>query len=208
MHPIIIATIISYFIGSIPTAYIFGRLLKGIDIRTCGSGNIGATNALRVLGKWPGIAVLALDIFKGFIAVVALGNYITLKANWISQELVSIILGISCIAGHNWTVFLKFKGGKGIATSLGVLIALAVGMPGIRMVLLCVVIGWLVVFIISRIVSLASILAAILLPILMLIFKQSATLIFSSIILSAFIILRHKSNLSRILQGKETRLKF
>jgi len=207
MHLIIIALIISYFIGSVPTAYIFGRLIKGIDIRKFGSGNVGATNALRVLGRWPGITVLALDVFKGFIAVIFLGNFFFSKIN-LTREVSSIILGIACIAGHNWTIFLKFKGGKGIATTLGVLLALAVQLPGIRIVLLCLIASWVIVFVFSRIVSLASLACAVLLPVFMLVFKQSAALIFSSIILSAFVILRHKNNLSRIIQRKESPIKF
>ncbi len=207
MHLIIIALIISYLIGSIPTAYIFGRLIKGIDIRKFGSGNVGATNALRVLGRWPGITVLALDIFKGFIAVILLGNFFFSKIN-LAQEVYSIILGIACIAGHNWTIFLKFKGGKGIAITLGVLLALAVQLPGIRIVIFCLIACWIIIFAISRIVSLASLACAVLLPVFMLVFKQSAALMFSSIILSAFVILRHKNNLSRIIQRKESPIKF
>ena len=207
MHLIIIALIISYLIGSIPTAYIFGRLIKGIDIRKFGSGNVGATNALRVLGRWPGITVLALDIFKGFIAVILLGNFFFSRIN-LAQEVYSIILGIACIAGHNWTIFLKFKGGKGIAITLGVLLALAVQLPGIRIVIFCLIACWIIIFAISRIVSLASLACAVLLPVFMLVFKQSAALMFSSIILSAFVILRHKNNLSRIIQRKESPIKF
>ena len=207
MHLIIIALIISYLIGSIPTAYIFGRLIKGIDIRKFGSGNVGATNALRVLGRWPGITVLALDIFKGFIAVILLGNFFFSKIN-LAQEVYSIILGIACIAGHNWTIFLKFKGGKGIAITLGVLLALAVQLPGIRIVIFCLIACWIIIFAINRIVSLASLACAVLLPVFMLVFKQSAALMFSSIILSAFVILRHKNNLSRIIQRKESPIKF
>lgn len=196
---IITRIIISYLIGSIPTAYIFGRLLKGIDIRKFGSGNVGATNAFRVLGKTIGITVLILDIFKGFLAVVFLGKSLA--------QMQLIILGLSCILGHNWTIFLGFKGGKGMATTLGVLLGLSVKVAGLKAILGLVVLIWLAIFIIVRIVSLASIISAIALPILMLVFKQSNTLIFSSFILSLLVILRHKSNLKRIFQGKEPRLK-
>jgi glycerol-3-phosphate acyltransferase PlsY len=208
MHWIIIATFISYLIGSIPTAYIFGRLLKGIDIRNFGSGNVGATNALRVLGRWPGITVLALDILKGFIPVVFLGNFLSPQINYIPQEVWRIILGLSSIAGHSWTVFLNFKGGKGIATSFGVLLGLAIKIPGLKIILALLILSWLLIFILTRIVSLASILSAVLLPVYMLLFRQTITLIISSLILSIFIILRHRSNLQRLWQGKEPRLKF
>jgi glycerol-3-phosphate acyltransferase PlsY len=110
--------------------------------------------------------------------------------------------------GHNWTVFLQFKGGKGIATSLGVLIGLATNLPGLRIVLGAVIVTWFIVFLMTRIVSLASILSAIFLPVYMLLFRQPGILLFSSLILSFFVILRHKSNLNRLLQGKEPRLNF
>ncbi len=208
MHRIIIASLISYLVGSIPTAYIFGRVLKGIDIRKFGSGNVGATNALRVLGRGPAIAVLTLDILKGFIAVLFLGNFFGQRINYLPQEALPIIIGLSCIAGHSWSVFLKFKGGKGIATSFGVLLALAIKIPGLKVILILVIFSWLLIFMVTRIVSLASILSAILLPVYMLLFRQTLTLIVSSFILSVFAILRHRSNLRRLRQGQETRLKF
>lgn len=208
MQRIIIGIFLSYLIGSIPTAYIFGRLLKGIDIRNFGSGNVGATNALRVLGRWPGITVLFLDILKGFIPVVFLGNSLSPQTNYISPEAFRIILGSSSIAGHSWTIFLKFKGGKGIATSLGVLLGLAIKIPGLKIILVLVILSWFLIFIVTRIVSLASILCAVLLPVYILLLKPTFTLIISSLILSIFVILRHRSNLQRLWQGKEPRLKF
>lgn len=192
---IIIGILTSYLIGSIPTAYIFGRALKGIDIRSFGSRNVGATNALRVLGKGAGITVLVLDTLKGLIVVVFLSN-----------ELLSIVFGIACIIGHIWTIFLKFKGGKGMATALGVLLGLAFKIAGLKIVLGLAILTWLIIFILTRIVSLASILSAAVLPLLMVIFKQSPVLIFVSFLLSALVIYRHKHNLQRIIQGKEPRL--
>lgn len=204
---IIPGILISYLIGSIPTAYIFGRLLKGIDIRKFGSGNIGATNALRVLGKPAGIAVLVLDILKGFAAVFFLGNIIAPRITGISDITARVILGFCCICGHNWTIFLRFKGGKGMATTLGVLLGLTVKAAGIKVVFALVILTWLVVFAMSRIVSLASILSGIALPLYMFLLKQPHILIYSSALLSILIILRHKSNLKRLFQGKESRLK-
>jgi glycerol-3-phosphate acyltransferase PlsY len=208
MHWIIIALITSYLLGSVPTAYLFGRLLRGIDIRKHGSGNVGATNALRVLGKGPGIAVLGLDILKGLAAVLILGKVFGPKIPGLSTEALSVLLGMGCIIGHNWTVFLQFKGGKGIATSLGVLIGLATNLQGLRIVLGAVIVTWFIVFLLARIVSLASILSAIFLPVYMFLFRQPGILLFSSLILSFFVILRHKSNLNRLFQGKEPRLNF
>lgn len=205
---IILAIAISYLIGSIPVAYIFGRLLKGIDIRKFGSGNIGATNALRVLGKGPGITVLVLDILKGFVVVLFLGNFITSKITSISDEILRIILGLSCISGHNWTIFLKFKGGKGVATTFGVLLGLATKIGALRVTFSLAVLTWLAIFFIFRIVSLASVLTGIALPIYMTIFRQSGILIFASAIISVFIIIRHRSNLKRLFQGKEPPITF
>jgi len=205
---IIIGIISSYLIGSVPTAYIFGRVYKGIDIRKAGSGNVGATNALRVLGKGPGIMVLALDMFKGFAAVVFLGSIVAERSVILSDESLRIIMGLACIIGHNWTIFLRFKGGKGVATTLGVLLGLSIKIPVFKLIFGLVILTWVLTFVIARIVSLASVLAGISLPIYMLILKQSATLISLGVLLCLLIVLRHKTNLKRILQGKEPRLSF
>ncbi len=205
---IIPGTAISYLIGSIPTAYIFGRVLKGIDIRKFGSGNVGATNALRVLGKGPGIAVLLLDICKGFMATVFLGTIVALKCGGIKTEAIYILLGVSCICGHNWTIFLNFKGGKGIATTLGVLLGLAVKIGGLDKIILLLILTWFIIFIISRIVSLSSIITAISFPAYMVLFNQPRLLIFLSLALSFIVILRHKPNLTRLAKGQEPRLSF
>lgn len=202
---IIPAILVSYLIGSIPTAYIFGRILKGIDIRRVGSGNIGATNASRVLGKKIGIVILFLDILKGLLPVIFLGDFITSRA-MLNQELLRIILGLSCIIGHNWTIFLGFKGGKGIATTLGVLLGLTARVAGLKIVLIWVILTWFIAFIPFRIVSLASVISGISLPVFTGLFKQSRIIFVSSIILAAFIILRHKPNLKRLIQGRENRL--
>jgi len=173
------------------------RLLKGIDIRTVGSGNVGATNALRVLGKSWGIFILFLDILKGFLPVYFLGG---------SSELNNILIGLACICGHNWTIFLKFKGGKGIATTLGVLIGLSFKVPGLNIILGILLVVWVACFAASRIISFASIISAAMLPVLVIFFKQSKLLIGVSILLSLFAIWRHKANLKRLFQGKESRL--
>ena len=208
MQWIITGIIISYLVGSIPVAYIFGRLLKGIDIRKYGSGNVGATNALRVLGKGPGIAVLLLDVLKGLIVVTLVGNFVITRVANVSEEQLRIALGIFVIIGHNWTVFLGFKGGKGIATTLGVLVGLACVFRGLTVIILLVVAAWFLIFLLFRIVSLASMAAALSLPLCMLLFHRSKTFLATSIILATFVLLRHKANLTRLLQGKEPRLSF
>jgi acyl phosphate:glycerol-3-phosphate acyltransferase len=198
--------IISYLIGSIPTAFIFGKALKGIDIRKFGSGNVGATNALRVLGKGAGVTVLALDILKGVVPVL-LAEIILARVK-LPADIFRILVGVSCICGHNWTVFLNFKGGKGIATTLGVLIGLALKTPGLGMILIQVILAWLLVFLLWRIVSLASIAGAVLLPLSAVVFKQSPVITLASLLLSFFVLLRHKTNIMRLFQGKEPRLSF
>lgn len=202
---IIAGLILSYLLGSIPTAYIFVRLLKGADIRKIGSGNVGATNAMRVLGKGMGILVLFLDVLKGFIAAVFLADLILVRSE-INAELPRILIGLACISGHNWTVFLQFKGGKGIATSLGVLLGLGLRVAGLNAVLGLTVATWLAVFILTRIVSLSSVLAGIFLPVYTAFFRLSTPILITNIVLAAFVVIRHRSNLTRLFQGKETRL--
>ncbi|MFA5410625.1 MAG: glycerol-3-phosphate 1-O-acyltransferase PlsY [Candidatus Omnitrophota bacterium] len=209
---IILAIATSYLLGSIPTAYIFGRLLKGVDIRKFGSGNVGATNALRLLGKRAGLAVLSLDMLKGILAVIFVADYALSKSALLSGDLLRAILGASCIFGHNWTIFLNFKGGKGVAATFGVLIGLAFKISGFNIILALVILVWLITFIIIRIVSLSSLLAGIALPVFMLLFRDSRNfsngLVFFSLLITVFIFLRHRSNLKRLLRGKEPRLSF
>lgn len=208
MPLIIPGIIISYLIGSLPTAYLFGRLFKRIDIREHGSGNMGATNALRVLGRGAGITVLLIDILKGALPVIFIGDYLVARNPGLSPEVVRIIIGISCICGHNWTVFLKFKGGKGVATTLGVLIGLSLGIPVFAKSLILIIFLWLIVFLFSRIVSLASLIAAFAFVPLLVIFRSPMVLVVFGLLISAFIVVRHKKNISRILQGKESRITF
>ena len=205
---IIVALLASYFLGSIPTAYLFGKVLKGIDIRKVGSGNVGATNAMRALGRGPGVVVLVLDILKGFITVIFLGNYFADKITLLQAQNLFILMGLCCICGHNWTVFLQFKGGKGIATTFGVLLGLAFKVSGLNIVIELIILIWFIVFFSFRMVSLASISAAVALPTLSLFFRQPLGLVLVSFLLCIFVIFRHKPNLERIFQGKEPRLYF
>ena len=204
----IIALFISYLIGSIPTAYLFGKLLKGVDIRKQGSGNVGATNALRVLGKGPGITVLILDILKGLITVTLLASFFVRQPILGQAQNLRIFMGLCCICGHNWTIFLQFKGGKGIATSFGVLLGLAMIVPGLYIVVGLIILSWFIVFLSFRMVSLASIVAALALPVYSFFLKQSFLLVGLGIFLCIFVIIRHKANLVRIFCGQEPRLYF
>ncbi len=200
---IIIAVILSYLLGSIPTAYIFGRVFKGIDIRGHGSGNVGATNAFRVLGKGQGSAVLLIDICKGILATTLLPNVLGLSKIW-----QYVLLSLVVVCGHNWTIFLNFKGGKGIATSLGVLIGLTIQIAAIRPVLLATVLIWGSIFLVTGLVSLASIVAASFLPIIMVLTNQSTAIVVLGVIFCLLVVLRHRNNIKRLLKGEEPRVIF
>ena len=195
------AVVLSYLIGSIPTAYIFGKLMKGIDIRAHGSGNVGATNAFRVLGKKAGSTVLALDILKGIIPVVFVAGFLAPYA------LGHIAAAVAAVCGHNWTCFLNFKGGKGIATTLGVLIGLTVVIPSARPAVALCVLGWGLSFLVTRIVSVSSLLAAVLLPVLMLVFNAPTSVVMLSLVFCVFVVMRHQPNIHRLLTGQEPRVR-
>ena len=196
--------IVSYLLGSIPAGYLVGRM-AGIDIRTVGSGNIGATNVTRVLGKRYGYPVFAVDFLKGLAAVI-LSILIAkhTQPGWFSPDLFGITAAVSSVIGHSFPVWLRFKGGKGVATSAGALFGL---MP------LAALVGaliWFVTFKLTRYVSVASITAAVALPII--IFVMSSLnqthrkgLFYSSLCLAAVVVLRHRSNLSRLAHGTEPR---
>jgi glycerol-3-phosphate acyltransferase PlsY len=190
----------SYILGSVPFGFIVALLVKGIDIRNFGSGNIGATNVLRVVGKPWGILVFILDFLKGFLAVVVsrlLFSDISISA--------LILSGLAAVCGHNWPLFLKFKGGKGVATSAGVILGLGFAASGLRSVLIFSLAAWIVVLLITRIVSLASIIAVIVFLSLSWIFNLPFEVKVFSFVLSFFIILRHKENIRRLLEKKEHR---
>ncbi len=199
---LLLSLVISYIVGSIPTAYIFGKLLKGIDIREHGSGNVGATNVFRVIGKVPGIIVLIIDFLKGFLAVTIIPLVLELSYPGVFRGAIYFItlIGGAVIAGHIWTIFLKFKGGKGVATTAGVMIALA------PLVFLSCLIIWAVIFFIWRYVSLASIVASCALPIMALVFGRSLSFIIFCCILCAVGVYGHRSNIKRLIQGTEKKL--
>lgn len=148
-----LSLVVSYLIGSVPVGYLFARLVKGVDIRKHGSGNIGATNVFRVVGKQWGIIVLILDFAKGFLVVTLLPEFFFNLAPAVSISTYKIIMAIAVISGHDWTVFLGFKGGKGIATSLGTLLGIVPLVCGL------VAIVWIGTILIWKYVSVASLAA-------------------------------------------------
>ncbi len=200
MLSLIAALILTYLIGSIPTAYIFGRIIKGIDIRNFGSGTVGATNVYRLIGKVPAFIVLFIDALKGFAPVLLFPAIFNIDKNLLNPELTSILIGVACISGHVWMVFLKFKGGKGVATTSGVMLAIA---PKVFLIALIV---WVIIFLLFRYVSLASITAAISLPIASLVMNKAFPLVLFSITICFIGTYKHKSNISRLLKGEEKKL--
>ena len=184
--------VLAYLIGSIPPSFLIGKIARKIDIRQYGSGNAGATNAFRVLGLKAGIAVFLADILKGVIAVLIGG--------WIAGKTGAFVAGAAAIVGHDWSVLLNFKGGKGIATSFGVLLMLFPAISGILFVIGIIIIA------ITRYVSLASITAAVLLPVLLIIWGYDWGIVLYGLFLGGLALLRHKSNISRLLSGREHKL--
>ena len=193
----------AYLLGSIPTGFLVGKA-KGIDIRTFGSGNIGATNVFRHFGLVAGVLVLLADAVKGLVAVWVVprvcGYLFGVPHEILPREPLEIIAGLAAILGHNFTFWLRFKGGKGIATSAGVLIALV---PYALLIILAV---WIVVLSLSRFVSLASICASFTLPFATWITGGSVTLVTVTAAMAVLAIYKHKANIQRLLQGTESRI--
>lgn len=192
-----ILMILSYLIGAIPFAFIFTKLVAGTDVRKIGSGNVGATNTSRILGLKYGVVVGILDVLKGFLAVFLLQLLLPENASeyWI---LVGAILSI---IGHNWSIFLRFTGGKGVATTFGVVLRT---LP--LVFIICTVLIWLIVVVATKYVSLASMLGAISLPIQIIILRRNPYFFIFAVILALFIVVRHHSNIKRLFQGCERRL--
>jgi acyl phosphate:glycerol-3-phosphate acyltransferase len=203
----IVTACVAYLLGSIPTGYLVAKS-RGIDIRAVGSGNIGATNVFRILGKPAGIFVLAVDAMKGFFACQFVGvfAYIWLvqgagfDADSADAEFHKIVGGLFAILGHNYTCWLKFKGGKGIATSAGVILAL---MP----VALAISLGtWLLLLAITRYVSVASIGAAFILPFAAWWADYSPRMQIVAVVIGVLAIYKHRANIRRLRAGTENRV--
>ena len=199
--------ILTYLIGSIPFAYLYGKYIKKIDIREHGSKNVGATNALRVLGTKAGIIVLLLDISKGLLPVILFTTMINSQFTILNSQLAPVMIGICAIIGHTFTVFLKFKGGKGVATSAGVVLALD---PLVCLVALLI---FAIIVAITRYVSLGSIIASVYLVITKIItyFLFPNPDIYKTIFMAALailIIIKHKPNIVRLIKREENKISF
>lgn len=195
------AAVAGYLLGSLPTGYVVARA-RGVDIRAHGSGNIGATNVFRILGKPAGSFVLIVDGLKGYAACAWASDLIVRlfeNPNAMSDA-VRIVAGVAAILGHNYTIWLRFKGGKGIATSAGVLAAL------VPMALLIILAIWIVVFAATKYVSLASIAASFALPFATWGTRQGLTLTLITAALAVLAIYKHRANIQRLLEGTENRV--
>jgi glycerol-3-phosphate acyltransferase PlsY len=201
---VLAASLIGYLFGSFPTGYFAGRI-AGVDIRATGSGNIGATNVLRILGKTWGYTVFFVDAFKGF-AAVGLTRFLTnrLAPGNKYAEYFAILAAVMCVVGHSFPIWLRFKGGKGVATSAGAIFGL---MP---LAAVTVFLIWVIVFETTRYVSVASIVASSSLPVVVALFIrwkfiEGMGLLYFSMLMSILVVWRHRSNFSRLRSGTEQR---
>ena len=189
--------LLGYLFGSFPSGYLAGRIAKGIDIRSLGSGSTGATNVLRHIGKRAAITVFLLDVFKGVLSIF-LAKYFLLNDSW------QVAIGLSTLIGHIWPVWLNWKGGKAVATGLGVFLGISwqVGLATLGI--------FVVMITLFRIVSLASVSAALALPLIMyLSFKTtniSLPFLVISLLAMSLVIWRHRENIVRLIKGKEPRI--
>lgn len=195
----------AYLIGSLPFGYLAGKLIKRVDLRQEGSKNVGATNVFRVMGTFPAIVVLLLDISKGFLAIHLVGLFQLGGSAGISLQafnLVRILAGLAVIAGHNWTIFLKFRGGKGVATGCGVSLGLALLPALVSLAIFVVVTG------LTRYVSLGSMFAVLAFPLNCLLFKESLILVFFGSFIALVVVVRHQANIKRLIAGTENRIEW
>lgn len=201
--------VVAYLLGSIPTGYTAAKLLKGIDIREVGSGSTGATNVLRTLGKGPGAFVLLVDCLKGVLAILLVywffnfassHNLIPATVNPQWQSWIVTLAGLSAILGHSKSIFLDFTGGKSVATSLGILLAMnwQVGFATVGV--------FAIVIAVSRIVSLSSISGAAAVSIVMILLHQPLPYILFGVVGGLYVIVRHRSNIQRLLAGTEPKI--
>ncbi len=199
--------ILSYLVGSIPTAIITGKILRGIDVRQYGSGNAGATNAFRVLGWKAGLFVLLFDMGKGLIATVLIYK-LAVAPGFFDPVVLKIIAGLSAVFGHIWTVFASFKGGKGVGTGAGMLLGLFPQAVGVAVLVFIIVVA------VTRYVSLGSILASLTIPVYLLfdvfILNEPVhpALMILALLIPLLIIFTHRSNIQRLIKGEENKIQF
>ena len=196
MFLIILILFISYLLGSFPTGFIYAKKFKNIDLRSVGSGSTGATNVLRNVGRWPALIVFIVDVLKGFLAV-------KIAHMFLENNLIEVLGGLFAIAGHIWPIWLKGRGGKAVATGLGMFIALSwkVGFASLG--------TFLIIITFTKIVSLSSIIAALFLPIYMFVHMGILNHPYTvfSLLVAILVIWKHRSNIKRLIKGEEPKIK-
>ncbi len=190
----IILTLGAYLVGSVPTGLLLARAIGGVDIRTAGSGNIGATNVYRTLGRTVGVLTLVGDCLKGLLPVV-FAQKMGLPVEWVA------VIGAAAFLGHVYTIFLGFKGGKGVATALGVFLAIA------PLAVLCALAVFIIVILKWRYVSLASISAAAAMPVFIILLGKHPSVIAMTLMIAALVIYKHRDNIDRLRNGTESKFK-
>ena len=197
--------LLGYLLGAIPSGYLMGKFLKGIDVREHGSGNPGATNVFRVVGKVPGVLSLLIDVLKGYLPVKAALAFpmekMPFSHPWMESGFAPLV-GLAAIAGHNWTLFLNFKGGKGVATSTGVFLALLPLPTGIAFLV------FVIVFLLTRTVSLGSLAGSTSLPLAAWFLEGRTGLTLLSALCTLVIFFLHKKNIKRLLNHEEPKISF
>jgi acyl phosphate:glycerol-3-phosphate acyltransferase len=189
----VVLLVLAYLCGSIPFGVVIGKLFYGVDVRQHGSGNVGTTNVFRVLGKRAGIAVLVCDMLKGYIPAVL--------AAWLFDPWFAIFIAAAPVVGHMYSVFLKFKGGKGIATGAAVVLAL------VPLVFAIIFTVWIVLLLTTRYVSVASLTAATLVPVLAVVLQEPVPYQIAGVLVALVIWWAHRGNLKRLRAGQEHRVR-
>ncbi|MCP3920305.1 MAG: glycerol-3-phosphate 1-O-acyltransferase PlsY [bacterium] len=195
--PLWLAIVVAYLLGALPFGFLLAKILKGVDLREIGSGNIGATNTMRALGRGPGLLAFALDFLKGWLPTAVLAG---LTVGEERLELAQVACGTAAVVGHCFPVYLGFKGGKGVATGCGAIVGID------PFVFLGAGVVWILTMLLTRYVSLASILMGLAFPVLFLVrYPGHIELLVGAGLLTFLIVVRHRANISRLLAGTEPR---
>jgi len=200
MLMMLVGAVAAYCLGAFPTSYLMGKVLKGIDIRRHGSGNVGATNVYRVVGKVPGVLVLIVDMGKGWVPVVLGAPWVIVAGVTLPLETVQALLGLCAVCGHIWSPFLGFGGGKGVATATGVLLGLSPVLAGLAALV------WIGVAMTTRYVSVSSMVAVTIVPFLMAATARPTSWVMVGAVLCVIIVARHRPNIVRLLHHEEHRI--
>ena len=196
---VVVSVVVAYLAGSFPTSFLLARALKGVDIRQVGSGNAGATNVLRTVGRWPAALTLAVDMLKGYLVVAVVARFLYSFGIDLVYDFYRGLMGLTVVCGHIWSLFLNFKGGKGVATTLGV------GLGITPIALAPTLILWVAIFAVSSYVSLASIVSLTLFPLAACFTGYGFYTVIFAAAICGISIYKHKDNVKRLLKGEENK---